>query len=71
VGISFEDIKQITRAMKHFKPERKTFANKSALLVSGKMTLAMANIFVALAVLLPFEYRAFSDPHKAEAYLSA
>ncbi len=31
----------------------------------------MANIFVAVATLLPFEYRAFSDPLKTETYLSS
>lgn len=71
MALSLQDLKEIAGVMKLFKPEKPDFANKSAFLVSGRMNLAMANIFITLATLLPFEYKAFSDLEKARDYLRA
>ncbi len=70
MNLSFEDLKEIVGIMKLYKPKTKKFANKSALLVSGKLEIALANLFVLIAKFLPFDYRAFTSLSEAEVFSS-
>jgi len=69
MGLSIGDLKEIVGVLRLYKPERKDFADKAALLVPGKMHSAMAEMFVTMSKLLPIKYRVFNDWNKAEAYL--
>ena len=69
MGLSIGDLKEIVGVFRLYKPERKDFADKSALLVPGKMNTAMAEVFIAMSKLLPIKYRVFNDWERAEAYL--
>ncbi|WP_022666785.1 hypothetical protein [Desulfospira joergensenii] len=69
MGLSIGDLKEIIGVLRLYKPEKKNFADRSSLLVPGKMNKAIAEMFVTMAKVLPFKYRVFNDPEKAEAYL--
>jgi hypothetical protein len=69
MGLSIGDLKEIIGVLRLYKPARKDFADKAALLVPGKFNSAMAEMFVAMAKLLPIKYRVFNDPKQAESYL--
>jgi len=69
MGLSLQDLKEIIGVMRLYKPRRKTFANKSAIVVDGKLEIAMANMFVTLSTLAPFRYKAFTNHEKARHYL--
>ncbi|MDX2441034.1 MAG: hypothetical protein QNK40_10850 [Desulfobacterales bacterium] len=69
MGLFIGDLKEIVGVLHLYKPERKDFANKAALLVPGKFNSAVAEIFVAMSKLLPIKYRVFNDWEQAEAYL--
>ncbi len=69
MGLSVADFKEIIGVMRLYKPERKDFADKAALLVPGKFNSAMAEMFVTMSKLLPIKYRVFNDWDEAEAYL--
>lgn len=71
VGLAIQDLKEIAGVMKLFKPARKKFANKAALLVAGRMNLAIVNIFIAFSTMLPFEYKAFCEHEEAVEYLES
>ena len=71
MGLTFSDLKEIVGVLRLYKPGRKDFADKSAILVPGRMNRAMADIFVSLARSLPFKYRVFSDVESALDYLSS
>ena len=68
-GLSMGDLKEIAGVMKLYKPRTPNFADRSALLVPGRMNSAMAEVFVAMTKLLPVKYRVFRDQAEAEAYL--
>ncbi len=70
-SLSMVDLKEIAGIMKLFKPRNQPFANKAVLLVSGKLNIAMANLFVGLTIPLLFEYKAFHDHEKAKIYLNS
>ena len=70
MGLSIGDLKEIIGVMRLYKPE-KNFADRSAILVSGKMNKAMGELFVTMTKLLPVKYRIFTDPAEAEGYICA
>lgn len=69
MGLTISDLKEIAGVLKLYKPEQKEFANRSALLVHGKLISAMAQMFVSMSNQLSFKYRVFTDPKDAETYL--
>ena len=69
MGLSITDLKEIVGVLRLYKPERKDFANRAAMLVSGKLNSAMLEMFVTMSKLLPIKYRVFNDWDKAEAYI--
>ena len=69
--LSFSDLNEIAGMLRLFKPEKQSFANKSAILVSGKMNVSLAKMFVGLTKLLPFEYRVFTNRSEAVSFLKA
>jgi len=69
MGLSIWDFKEIVGVLRLYKPERKSFADKAALLVPGQFNSAMAEMFVTMSKLLPIKYRVFNDWDKAEDYL--
>jgi hypothetical protein len=69
MGLSIADLKEIVGVLRLYKPERKNFADRAAMLVSGKLNSAMLEMFVTMSKLLPIKYRVFNDWDKAEAYI--
>ncbi|MBA3011970.1 MAG: hypothetical protein KKF12_05400 [Proteobacteria bacterium] len=69
MGLSIGDLKEIIGVLRLYKPQKKDFANKTALFVPGKFNSAMAEMFVAMSKLLPIKYRVFNDLKQAESYL--
>ena len=69
MGLSITDLKEIVGVLRLYRPETEHFADRAALLVSGKMNDAMAQIFVAMTRLLPIRYRVFNDRKAAETFL--
>ena len=71
MGLNIQDIEEITGVLRLYRPAGPGFANRVALVVSGRMELAMANIFIAAAKLLPFKYKAFLDLNAARTFASS
>lgn len=71
MGLSIADLKEIVGVLRLYRPETENFADRAALLVSGKMNDAMAKVFVAMTRLLPIRYRVFSDRNAAESFLTS
>ncbi len=69
MGLAIADLMEIVGVLRLYKPARKDFADKAALLISGKFNSAMAEIFVTMSKVLPVKYRIFNDWDKAEAYV--
>lgn len=70
-GLTIGDLKEIASILSLYKPKDKNFANKSAIVVPGQMHSAMADLFITMAKLLPFDYKAFRDIQKAKAFLES
>ncbi len=69
MGLSIADLKEIVGVLKLYRPGIDDFADRSALLVPGKMNNAMAQVFVTMTRLLPVKYRVFTDWQSAEKFL--
>ncbi len=69
MGLSIADLSEIIGILHLYKPRQKQFANKSALLISGQMNTAMANVFVTMTKMLSFNYRVFKDKEHVLSYL--
>jgi hypothetical protein len=69
MGLSIADLKEIVGVMRLYRPARKDFADRAALIIPGKFNTAMAEVFVAMSKVLPIKYRVFNDRDKAEAYV--
>lgn len=69
MGLSIGDRREIIGVLRLYQPEKKSFSDRSSLLVSGSLNRAMGDLFVSMAKVLPFKYRIFTDPEEAEAYL--
>lgn len=70
MGLSIGDLKEIIGILRLYRPRKKNFADKSALLVSGKLHSAIADMFVTMTGLLPVKYRVFRKREQALAYLT-
>ncbi len=70
MGLSMGDLLEIAGVLRLFKAKDKNFANKSALLIPDHMHRAMANIFVSISKLLPFEYKVFKTNNAAMHFLT-
>jgi hypothetical protein len=68
-GLDIADLKEIVGIISLYKPEVKDFANKSALVLPGRLFRAMGDIFVTMAKLVPVKYMAFNDVEAAEDFL--
>jgi hypothetical protein len=71
MGLTMGDLSEIIGVLRLYKPAQSDFADKSALLIPGKMNQAMVNVFVTLAKVLPFKYKVFNDSNKAKSFLSS
>lgn len=71
MGLSISDLKEIVGVLKLYRPGEGSFADRSALLVPGKMNNAMAQMFVTMTRLLPIKYRVFTERDAAENFLLA
>ncbi len=71
VGLGIGDLKEIAQVLRQFKPQKKNFANKSAIVVPNQTHKAIVDIFITMATHLPFKYRAFNDKEKAKFFLCA
>ena len=69
MGLSIGDLKEIIGVLRLYKPGKKNFADRSSILVSGKMNKAMGELFVTMTKVLPVKYRIFTAPDEAENYL--
>ncbi len=69
MGLSIADLTEIAGVLRLYKPKRKDFANKSAVLVSGSFNHAMVNVFATMSKALVFNYRVFQDRKKLETFL--
>lgn len=69
MGVSMGELKEIIELLLLYKPQRKEFANKSALVVDSKMNQAMGDFFLTFTRLLPFEYQFFDSHQEAERFL--
>jgi hypothetical protein len=54
---------------KYIKISVSGLADKSAIILTGRLLVAMGNIFVTMTKLLPVRYKVFSDIKEAEAFL--
>ncbi|WDP89033.1 MAG: hypothetical protein HUN04_04525 [Desulfobacter sp.] len=69
MGLTISDLNEIAGVLKLYKPGTKNFADKSALVVPGTLTSAMAEMFVKMSNVLPFKYRVFTEPNDAIEFL--
>ncbi len=69
LGLDIADLKELAGIFSLYKPEVKEFANKSAIVLSGRLLTAMGEIFVTMTKLLPVRYKVFNDIKAAEAFL--
>ncbi len=69
MGLSIGDLREIIGVLALYKPEKKNFADKSAILVPGQMNRAMGELFVTMAKALPFRYKVFNSREQAASYL--
>ncbi len=70
LGLSIGDLKEIVGILNLYKPETKSFANKSAIVVPGEMHKAVVNIFISMSKMLPFKYMVFERINDAKTFLS-
>jgi hypothetical protein len=70
-GITLQDLEGIVGFLSLFQPLDKNFANRSALVVPGKMYQAMAEMFVSMTQNLIFEYKVFQDKRDALGFLKS
>ena len=71
LGLTIGDLKEITAILRLYRPEKDDFANHAAILVPGEMHRAVADLFIAMTKMLPFEYSAFNEINDAIAFLSS
>jgi len=69
MGLSISDLTEIIGVLKLYRPKQKEFANKSALLVSGRMNSAMVTMFTTMTKMLAFKYKVLKDEKSAESFL--
>ena len=69
MGLSIADLREIVGVLKLYRPDTEAFADRSALLVPGKLHHAMAQMFVTMARFLPVKYKVFNDWEAAEKFL--
>lgn len=64
------DIKEIVGFLRLYKPRGKTFANKSAIMVSSQFHMGIVNVFISMSKILPFKYQVFTKFEEAVKFLS-
>ncbi len=71
MGLSIGDLREIIGILKLFKPPRKNFANRVALVVPMRMEMNMAKIFLSISKLLPFDYKVFENREQTLPFLTS
>ncbi len=71
MGLTLGDLSEIIGVLRLFKTIENKFANRSALVITGKLQLAMGNVFISMATMLPFDYKVFENKEAAKTFLLA
>ncbi len=71
MGLSIGDLREISGVLKLFKPPKKNFANRVALVVPMVMEMNMAKVFLSISKFLPFDYRVFETKKQALPFLTS
>ncbi len=71
MGLSIGDLGEIAGVLKLFKPQKKNFANRVALVVPMIMEMGMAKVFLSISKLLPFDYKVFENREQALPFLTS
>ena len=69
MGMSLIDLKEIVGIFRLYKPEKSTFANRVAILLTGNMNEAMVSLLIPMTRVLPFKFKLFTNHEKAEKFL--
>tara|TARA_B100000614_G_scaffold240530_1_gene240975 strand:- start:1775 stop:2134 length:360 start_codon:yes stop_codon:yes gene_type:complete len=71
MGMTLSDLTEIVRVFNMYKPETEVFANRSAILVAGEVNRSMVKMFISAVKMFKFNFRVFTVPGEAEAFLCA